>query len=130
MKVRIRGNALRFRITPEEVACLRQGDRLEDAVYQQIDGVQRPVLEYAVALGDCAGIDASTGQVTMKLSESDLAALQNGEQKAVQVRHEAANSSGESVRSMAYVEIEKERRFPRKGRPDPSDWVFGIDSGD
>jgi len=125
MKVRIKGNAVRLRVLREELDTLLAHGRLDDVVLQAAGDVLQPLLRYALVLDDRTYVDAEAGRIAFHLSRDEAAKLTGDDIDGVSVRSEIQAAGGELIRTMAYVEVEKMRRVPKKRRPDPADWVLG-----
>jgi len=124
MKLRIENNAVRFRISGEELARLADESGLEAAT--QIFGRDGASVEgefiYALA------VDREGGPTRCRIEPGyimfilDSGAMENLEKSGSYVfLRESVAAGGEAKRFMAYVEIDK----PRKRRGRPEDWLAG-----
>jgi hypothetical protein len=124
MKLRIENNAIRYRITPGELAHLNERTRLEAST--QIHSEDGATLEgefiYALT------VDRESGPTRCRIEPSfimlilhpdDLAALNASGEKGIRYQRESSLPNGESHRFMAYVEVDK----PMKHRKRPEKWL-------
>jgi hypothetical protein len=123
VKIRIKDNAVRFRITLKELERLRAEGLL--ASETRVLGPAGPagVFRYAVLRDPGAkesNLEMGDRDMTMRLAQRDFEALASDDQEGVYIRREWTDHDGSVRRFMVFVEKDR----PGSVCDKPEEWVY------
>jgi len=123
VKLRIKDNSFRFRVTLSEVDVLREARRIEAAAsFPGTDGGSS-TLTYAVEIDEEIGegrIEITGSKLTLRLSPEEYRELADPSREGVYLRREWIDARGAARRSIAF--IEKDR--PGSSCDKPEYWIY------
>jgi hypothetical protein len=123
VKLRIKDNSFRFRITLRELEALQEAGRIESgASYPAPDG-ETSTFTYAVEIDDAVGegrLDLDGSALTLRLGPAELQELADPSREGVYLRRQWIDSGGATRRAIAF--IEKDR--PSSSCDKPEHWIY------
>jgi hypothetical protein len=124
VKLRIRDNSFRFRITIEELEKLRAEGKVEVCSVAGLLQQGHRSFSYRLCVdasaGACSHLLVEPYSISLLLSLSDVETLSRPDQEGVYIRNEWPGSDGNQQRSM--ITVEKDRPASTCDKPD--EWIY------
>ena len=124
MKLRLKDNSVRFRITLKELEALHKNHYLEKETWMPgLPGLGAQVFRYAIHVSRELGesrLVAEPCSMTAELSLADFEVLSSSEEEGVYIRREWEDDHGQTQRFMFFVEKDR----PSSTCEKPEEWIY------
>jgi hypothetical protein len=124
VKLRIRDNSFRFRITLEELEKLRAEAKVEVSSMAGLPEQGHHPFGYRLCVDAsteaCSHLMVEPYSISLVLSQSDFETLSQPDKEGIYIRHEWTGAGGGGQRSM--ITVEKDR--PASSCDKPDEWIY------